>query len=73
MGSQEALGFPASVTPYRPQRLRLLGAAKRVERIGGHAGAVLGPGVVGSETFHLCGERGLAQRERVGRSADEKK
>ena len=32
-----------------PQRLRLLGAAKRVERVGGDARTFLGPGVVPSK------------------------
>ena len=44
-----------------PQRLRLLGAAKRVERVGSDAGAVLGPGVVPSKGLVVGGEGGLAE------------
>ena len=34
-----------------PQRLRVLGAAKRVEGVGNDAGAVLGPRVVRSKSL----------------------
>src|SRR5262245_49888601 len=39
-----------------PQRLRLLGATKRVERVGGDAGAVLGPIVIPSKNLVVSGE-----------------
>jgi hypothetical protein len=47
-----------------PQRLRLLCAAKRVERIGGDAGAVLVQIVVSSECVVVCAESGFAEGER---------
>ena len=52
-----------------PQRLRLLGAAKRVERVGSDAGAVLGPGVVQAKKLGVGSESGLAEGERFGRLA----
>src|SRR5215831_18478549 len=55
-----------------PQRLRLLRAAKRVERVGSDAGAVLGPGVVPSQHLVVSSQSGLAKSERFGRLADEK-
>jgi hypothetical protein len=51
------------------QRLRLLSAAKRVERVSSDAGAVLGEGVITSESLVVCGEGGLAESERFGRLA----
>ena len=39
-----------------PQRLRLLRAAKRVERVGSDAGAVLRPGVVSSKNLVMVGK-----------------
>ena len=44
-----------------PQRLRLLCAAKRVERVGSDAGAVLGPGVVQAKQLGVSSESGLAE------------
>ena len=44
-----------------PQRLRFLGAAERVERVGGGASAVLGPGVVATKGLVVRGEGGLAK------------
>jgi hypothetical protein len=55
-----------------PQRLRLLGAAKRIERVGGDAGAVFGPGVVPSKSLLVGSESGLSKGERFGRMADKK-
>src|SRR5262249_36819586 len=52
-----------------PQRLRLLCAAKRVERVGSDAGAILGPGVIPSENLFVCGEGCFAESERFGRMA----
>jgi hypothetical protein len=66
MRSHEALGFSGSVSPSLPQRLRLLCAARRVERVGGDAGAVLGPGVIPSKNLVVHGERGFAEGERFG-------
>src|SRR5262245_34268626 len=56
-----------------PQPLRLLCAAKRVERVSGDAGAVLCPRVVSSTNLVVCGKRGFAEGERFRRLADEKK
>ena len=44
-----------------PQRLRLLCTAKRVERVGSDAGAVLGPGVVQAKQLGVSSESGLAE------------
>jgi hypothetical protein len=52
-----------------PQRLRPLGAAKCVERVGSDAGAFLGPGVIPSKSLVVGGESGLADGERFGRLA----
>ena len=49
-----------------PQRLRLIGAAKRV---GSDARTFLGPGVVPSKKFVVGGQRGVAERQRFGRVA----
>src|SRR5262249_12946433 len=51
-----------------PQPLRLLCAAKRFERVGGHAGAVLGPRVVASRDHIEIGQRRLREGESYGRS-----
>jgi hypothetical protein len=50
---EEALGFSGSV----PQLSRPLGSAKRVERVGSDAGAVLGPSVVQARA-RLMGRNG---------------
>ena len=56
-----AKGFQSLREPIPlPQRLRLLGAAERVERVGGDAGAVLGPAVVPTKSLVVSGERRLA-------------
>ena len=55
-----------------PQRLRLLGAAKRIERVGSDAGAVLGPRVIASKNFVMGSESGFAMSERFSRRAAEK-
>ena len=55
-----------------PQRLRLLCAAKRVERIGGDAGAVLGPGMIFTKNFAMRSEGIFAERQRFCRMLDEK-
>jgi hypothetical protein len=52
-----------------PHRLRLLWAAKRVERVGGDAGAVLCPRVVMSQSLVMAGKSFLAERERFVRMA----
>jgi hypothetical protein len=52
-----------------PQRLRLLGAAKRIERSDTDARAVLGPSVVSSEDLVRGGEGGLAEGERFSRKS----
>jgi hypothetical protein len=41
------------------QGLRLVGAAKRIERVGSDAGGHLCRSVVPSENFVVCGEGGL--------------
>jgi hypothetical protein len=56
----------------RAQSLRLFCATKRVERVGGDAGTVLGPGVIPSKNLVMSSESGLAKSERFGRRADEK-
>ena len=65
-----ALNSPKSIP--LPQLLRLLCASKRVERIGGDAGAVFGPGVMASKKLFVGGERGFAEGECIGGEADEK-
>jgi hypothetical protein len=50
----------------RPQRLRLLGAAKRVECIGGGAGAVSGPSVVPSKHLLVTSESAMGKDKRPG-------
>ena len=46
-----------------PQRLRLVRAAKGVERVGGDAGAVFSPGVVWAERLVVGDEGGLAESQ----------
>src|SRR5262249_58778071 len=55
-----------------PQHRRLLCAAKRVERVGGDAGAILGPGMVASENLVVSSESALAKSERFSRTTHEK-
>src|SRR6266852_3870363 len=50
-----------------PQRYGLLGAAKRVKRIDGDAGAVYCPWMIWSERFFMSGESSLGERESLGR------
>jgi hypothetical protein len=52
-----------------PQRLSLFHPAKRVERVGSDAGAILGPGVIPSKNLVVGGEGGVAERQRFGRVA----
>jgi hypothetical protein len=70
--ASEDLGFSGPARPIPlPQRLRLVGAAKHVECGGSEAGAILGPGVIPSKNLVVCGESGLAERERFGRRTAE--
>src|SRR5262249_34027706 len=50
-----------------PQPLRLVCAAKRVEGVGGDAGAGLGQRVILSKSLVVCGKRGLTKGQRFGR------
>ena len=50
-----------------PQRLCLLCAPKRIERVGSDAGAVLGPRVIASKNFVMSSESGFAKSERFRR------
>jgi hypothetical protein len=47
-----------------PQRCGLVGATKRFERVGGDAGAVFGPGVVGAESFVVYANRSFGDSDR---------
>jgi len=60
-GSRGLRGVRTRYSILLPQRVRLLSAAKRVERVGSDAGAVLGPAVVQAE-------RRLMPRTRPGAS-----
>jgi hypothetical protein len=51
-----------------PQRLRLVRAVKRIERVGSDAGAILGPRVVSSKNLIVSSESVLAKSERFGRA-----
>ena len=66
-------GLPSLREPISlPQRRRLLGAAKRVERIGSDAGAILGRGVAPSKNLVVYSEGGFVKSERFGRLARHK-
>src|SRR5262249_23765975 len=73
----EGLGSPGTRAPCRdlipfPQRLRLLCAAKRVERFGSDVGSLTGEGVLPSKAVEVRGESRLAKTKRPVRIVHDK-